>query len=126
MNFSFNGLQGARYGFVLRYQNPSNYYRLYRSSGASSFLYISKVVNGTETLLASRSLPNPTKNVLIPLTASVSGTKLTLTAPGTLTITATDTAFASGTLGFFIESSGSQKADDFNATVTSGLGASLR
>ena len=45
---------GPRFGIVLRYQDPTNYYLAYRQTGGSSRLLISKFVNGVETILASR------------------------------------------------------------------------
>src|SRR5262249_10536315 len=41
------------FGFMLRYQDPSNYYFLYRQAGGTSVLRIARVVNGIATVLAS-------------------------------------------------------------------------
>ena len=45
---------GPKFGLVLRYQDPQNYYLIHRVTGGSSLLYISKVVNGVQTDLAIR------------------------------------------------------------------------
>jgi hypothetical protein len=42
-----------RLGVLLRFQDALNHYRLYRISGGSSQLRISKLVNGAETILKS-------------------------------------------------------------------------
>ena len=45
------------FGLVLRYQGPGRYYRIYRNTGGSSVLRISRVVNGVETILKSVGVP---------------------------------------------------------------------
>ena len=59
---------GPRFGVVLRYQDPLNYYLVYRQVGGSSRLLISRFVNGVEKILASPSIANPTRNVSFRLT----------------------------------------------------------
>jgi hypothetical protein len=51
-----------RLGVLLRYQDARNHYRLYRISGGSSQLRISKIVNGAETILKSVQVPMATLN----------------------------------------------------------------
>ncbi len=46
---STNNNTSPRFGVVLRYQNPQNYYVCYRQTGGSSALRIAKVQNGVET-----------------------------------------------------------------------------
>jgi hypothetical protein len=58
---------GPRFGVILRYQDPLNYYRIYRATGGASVLRISRIVGGVETVLATVSLPNPAKNVFFRL-----------------------------------------------------------
>jgi hypothetical protein len=48
---------GTRFGVVVRYQDPRNYYVCYRQVGGSSQWKISKVVNGVERLLKAASVP---------------------------------------------------------------------
>ena len=50
---STNNNSGPRFGVVVRYQNPQNYYICYRQVGGSSVLRIAKVQNGVETMLKS-------------------------------------------------------------------------
>ena len=64
---------GPRFGIVLSYQNPTNYYLLYRQTGGSSRLLISKIVNGVETVLGNSSLSNPQKGVPFNITGSIAG-----------------------------------------------------
>ena len=106
---------------ILRYQNPTNYYLLYRQAGGTSALRIAKVVNGVTTVLGSISIGNPQVNVLFQMTATAIGSTLTLTQ-GTVTVSAIDGArtFASGNAGILMGSTGaavSHRADDFSATA---------
>jgi len=107
------------FGLILRYQNPTNYYLLYRQAGGTSVLRIAKVVNGVTTVLGSAPMSNPQVNVLFGLTAKAIGPTLTLTV-GATSVSATDTTFASGGAGILFGSNGaaiSHRADDFSATA---------
>ena len=114
------------FGLVLRCQDcgsagvaPQNYYRIYRTTGGSSFLKISKVVSGVETVLKTVSISNPTANVSFHIQAAANGTTLTV-AVGTVQTSITDSTFASGAVGFFLRSgSGTpvHQADNFQAAV---------
>ena len=114
------GAKGLRsFGLILRYQNPTNYYMLFRQAGGSSLLQIAKVVNGVTTILGSAKSQNPMLNVLFSMTAKATGSELTLTQ-GTVTVSVTDTTFASGSVGILMENAKdafSHRADDFTATV---------
>ena len=71
------------------------------------------------TILGSTASQNPKLNVLFSMTAKATGAKLTLTQ-GTVTVSVTDTTFASGTVGILMENAKdafSHRADDFTATV---------
>ena len=59
---STNNNSAPRFGVVVRYQNPQNYYICYRQVGGSSVLRIAKVQNGAETVLKSVGIGNPALN----------------------------------------------------------------
>ena len=78
-------------GIVLRFQDPNNYYLLYRQMGGTSQLRISRITNGLETILASAGTPQPALNTFFRIVADARGT----TALTTLTLklcAATDTS----------------------------------
>jgi hypothetical protein len=115
------------FGLILRCQDcgaagvpPANYYRIYRSTGGSSLLKISKVVGGVETVLKTTSIVNPTANVPFHLQGSANGTTLTVSV-GTTQTSVTDGTFAAGAVGIVIHSGGGttavHQADNFQATV---------
>jgi hypothetical protein len=111
---------GPRFGVILRYQDPQNYYRIYRMTGGASLLRISKIVGGVETVLASASLPNPTKNDFFRLEGHAAGQTITLSLDGTVRATATDSTFASGATGIVIQNgsvTSLHRADNFLATA---------
>ena len=111
---------GPRFGIVLRYQDAKNYYLIYRRTGGSSLLVISKVVNGVETVLGSASLSNPTKGVAFHIKGRVSATTLSLDFDGVNKVNANDTTFATGKVGILVGNSSSsiqQQADNFTATA---------
>ena len=116
------------FGVVLRCQDcntagvpPSNYYRIYRATGGSSLLKISKVVGGVETVLKTTSISNPAANVQFHLQGSASGTTLTISV-GAVQTSVTDGTFASGAVGLVIRSGGGltpiHQADNFQTTVS--------
>jgi hypothetical protein len=92
---------GGRFGVVLRYQDPKNYYVLYRWVGGSSVLRISRVVNGVEKVLAQKTLPNPQKNTAFHLKGRADGTTLTLQL-GTLNFSIPDATFETGGTGVLL------------------------
>jgi outer membrane protein assembly factor BamB len=104
-----------RLGVVLRFQDPKNYYLLYRQMGGSSQLRISRIMNGFETILASAGTPQATVNTFFRITADATGKNLTLklcsatdTSTGTACntvaqkLTATDSMLAGGSVGVLI------------------------
>ncbi len=108
-------------GVILRYQDPQNYYYLYRNiaGGGGRKMRISKFVNGSETILANVTENNPPLNVFFNIKGSVTGTTLTLEIDGAVVLTATDAAFSSGNVGIDMGSNAtlSYRADNFSATV---------
>ncbi len=112
---------GPRFGIILRWQNATNYYLVYRQTGGSSRLLISKIVNGVETILGSASLPNPTKGVPFHITGSIAGTTLKLDFNGVTKVTIADGTYSTGKAGIMVGADRSstiqQQADNFTATV---------
>jgi hypothetical protein len=116
---STDGNLGPGFGVILRYQDPANYYRIYRRTGGMSLLVISRFVNGVETVLASASLTNPIKNVPFRLEGRANGRLLTLALDGLDKVFVLDSTFSAGNVGIVIRSGGgtvSQIADNFLAT----------
>jgi hypothetical protein len=111
---------GPRLGVVLRFQGPGNHYRLYLWTGGTNQLRISKIVNGTETLLKSIAItPAPAAGTPFHLVGSATGTSLTATI-GAKSINAIDTTYPSGTIGVLINPGGTvgpHIADNFCASV---------
>jgi pectate lyase len=108
-----------RFGIVLRFQDPSNYYLVYRQTGGSSVLRISRVVAGVETVLKQRNIPNPARGMWFRLGARAERQLLTLELEGVPLFTVSDGTFTEGTLGLLLGSKGrlSLPADDFSATM---------
>jgi hypothetical protein len=109
------------FGVVVRYRSPGNYYRIYRNTGGSSVLRISRVVNGAETVLKSVGVANPAANVFFRLEGRTSGTTLTVALDGVDKASVTDATYGSGAVGIVIHSGGGatpvHTADNFRATV---------
>jgi hypothetical protein len=102
-------------GVVLRFQDPNNYYLLYRQMGGTSQLRISRIINGIETVLVSAGTPQPALNTFFRLAADATGNKLTLklcaatdTSTGATctkiaqTLTVTDSMLAGGSVGVLL------------------------
>jgi len=102
-------------GVVLRFQDPKNYYLLYRQMGGTSQLRISRIMNGIETILVSAGTPQPAVNTFFRIVADATGTKLTLklcaatnTSTGITcstvaqTLTVTDSMLAGGSVGVLL------------------------
>ncbi len=109
------------FGLILRYQGPGRYYRIYRNTGGSKVLRISRVVNGAESVLKSIGVPNPAANVFFHLEGRVIGTTLTVTLDGVHKTSVTDSTYGPGAVGIVIHSGGGatpvHTADNFRATV---------
>jgi hypothetical protein len=115
---------GPRLGVVLGQQDPLNYYLLYRTAGGTVGVRISKVVNGVETVLASKPVPAPTVNTPFHLKGTMNNNILTLIlgpsqAP-TATLSITNSTFSGGSLGILIGATYvlPYAADDFVAAAT--------
>ena len=115
------------FGLILRCQDcgtpgvpPKNYYRIYRSTGGSSLLKISKVVGGVETVLKSTGISNPAANAPFHLQGSANSMTLAVSVGTTQTLVM-DGTFTSGAVGLVIRSSGGStavhKVDTFQATI---------
>ena len=111
--------RAPRFGIVLRFQDPRNYYLVYRQTGGSSLLRISRVVEGVETVLKQKNIPNPFRGVWFRLGARVEGQVLTLLLNELPLLTVSDGTLADGTLGLLLASKGplSLPADEFRAAV---------
>jgi hypothetical protein len=111
----------ARFGVLLRYQDPQNYYLVSRKTGGTSVVQISKVVGGGETVLASTSVPNPALNAFFRLEGGANGATLTLKLDGVQKLSVVDSTFSSGNVGIGLGSMSTSigqahRADNFAAT----------
>jgi parallel beta-helix repeat protein len=108
-----------RFGIILRYQDPLNYYLLYRQAGGTSALRIAKVIDGKEKILASSSIANPTRNRFFHLSGAINGSTLTLEVDGTKRLVVSDATFPDGSPGISLGSSAavSYRADNYSANV---------
>jgi glucose/arabinose dehydrogenase len=116
-----NGNSLPRFGVALRYQDPQNYYLVSRRSGGTSVLQISKVVNGHETVLATKSVPNPVSNTFFRLEGQANGATLTLRVDGVQMLSVVDSTFSAGSVGIGLGSMSTtigqiHRADDFAAS----------
>jgi hypothetical protein len=93
---------GPRLGAIVRYRDAANYYACYRQTGGTSKLRIVRVVGGVETTLAERSIKNPAVGQPFELTCRAEGATLTMTVAGVAPFSATDTRFASGSVGMLM------------------------
>jgi len=116
---STNNNTAPRFGLVVRYQSPQNYYLCSRQVGGSSVLRIAKVQNGVETVLKSVALGNPALNAFSKLSCQASGTTLTLRLDGVTKLTTTDAAFTTGSAGFSLstQKGATHRVDNFIATM---------
>jgi hypothetical protein len=109
------------FGVLLRYQNSGNYYRIYRNTGGTSVLRISKIVNGVEIVLKSISVANPAANLFFRLEGRVTGNTLTVALDGVDKGSVTDSTFVSGATGLLLHSGGGttpvHRVDNFRATL---------
>ena len=108
-----------RFGIVLRYQDPQNYYLLYRLTGGTSRFYVSRVVNGVEQILKYVSVTNPARNTFFRLEGRASGATLKLLFNGVEKLSVSDATFAGGSVGVSMTSNNATacRADNFNATA---------
>jgi hypothetical protein len=116
--------QALRFGLLVRYTDPKNYYICYRQTGGTSVLRISRVIAGVETVLKSLAITNPLKEQFFALGCQVQGTTLVLSLNGASKLTASDLALSIGSVGMSLGSPTtgtgsiiSNRADTFAATV---------
>jgi len=116
---STNNNSAPRFGAVVRYQNPQNYYICYRQVGGSSVLRIAKVQNGVETVLKSVGIGNPAPNALFKLSCQASGSTLTLLIDGVAKTWVSNGIFTTGRTGYTISTlkGSSHRAENFSATA---------
>jgi hypothetical protein len=116
---STNNNSAPRFGVVVRYQNPQNYYLCYRQVGGSSVLRIAKVQNGAETVLKSVGIGNPAPNAFSTLSCQASGTTLTLRLDGVTKLSTSHGLFTTGSVGYTIstQKGSSHRTDRFTATA---------
>ena len=116
---STNNNSAPRFGVVVRYQNPQNYYLCYRQVGGSSILRIAKVHNGVETVLKSLGIGNPAVNAFFKLSCQASGTTLTLGVDGVTKLSTTNATFTTGSTGYTISTlkGTSHRTATFTATA---------
>jgi hypothetical protein len=116
---STNNNSAPRFGVVVRYQNPQNYYICYRQVGGSSVLRIAKVQNGAETVLKSVGIANPAPNALFKLSCQASGSTLTLLIDGVTKTWVSNGTFTTGSTGYTIstQKGSSHRAESFTATA---------
>ena len=111
---------GSRLGVILRYTDPYNYYALYRETGSSNGVYISRVLNGNPTVLAGRRfITQATPGASFRITAVADGTTLWLHYTGGSVI-AHDAHLATGSLGILIHAAtdAQHSVDNVEAAVT--------
>lgn len=110
-----------KFGIILRFIDPQNYYIAYRLVGGASVLRIAKVVGGVETVLKQVPVPNPTLNVPFRLRAVAAGSNLSLQLDGGTIATITDTTYTGGGIGLTVSwattATPSYKVDNFKACV---------
>lgn len=91
-----------RFGVVLRYRDPQNYYVLYRRVGGSKPLRIAKVHNGVETTLAAVKMITPRRGETFRLEGQADGTTLSLKINGQELLSVVDETFTSGAPGILL------------------------
>ena len=79
-----------------------NYYLAYRMAGGTSVLRVSRVVNGTETVLASAKIGNPTLNNVFRLGGRANGPTLSLDLDNVQKLSVADSTFLSGAPGLLL------------------------
>lgn len=116
---SFNINAWRRFGIILRYQDPLNYYLLYRQAGAASVVRIAKIVDGRETILGSVPTKNPKNGEVFRLSGQAVETQITLELAGEPLLTVSDATFANGSLGVFLAVGRASilEADNFAGTA---------
>lgn len=117
-DFSSVRNSGMRMGVALRYQDPLNYYAVYRRGGTSR-LVVAKVVDGVETVLAWVAIGNPKLNTWFRLAGRAEGTTVSLDLDGVEALSVSDATFTTGRVGFLVHAkrNDSHRIDNFTATI---------
>jgi hypothetical protein len=109
------------FGVVLRYQDPENYYLVYRRAGGTSALRVAKVVDGVETVLQETPLRNPRAKKPFRIEVRADGATLAVTLNGAPRISVVDATFQSGSPGVMLADGAPggtpPRADSFSATI---------
>ncbi|NOU87603.1 DUF1080 domain-containing protein [Paenibacillus sp. LMG 31460] len=88
-------------GLIARYKDSLNYYYVSYNS-QYNILQICRVQNGTQTVLANKTLASsPTVGMYHQVSFTVQGSSLFAFLDGELVVSATDTSFAKGKIGFY-------------------------
>lgn len=91
-----------RFGVLLRYTDPQNYYVFYRKVGGSKPLRIAKVHKGVETTLAAVKMITPRRGETFRLEGQADGTTLSLKINGQELLSVVDETFTSGAPGILL------------------------
>ena len=112
------GSSGPSFGIIMRYQDPNNYYLLYRTVGGTSSTRISRIVNGVEKVIASMPIPNPLNGKPFKMEGKTNGNILSLYVDGVKKVGIIDSNFSSGGVGIYVRAptSWSHIVDNFYAT----------
>jgi len=113
------GAKSGTFGVVLRYRDAHNYYLVSRVTGGSSVLRISRVVNGSETVLAKMPIRNPVKESTFAITGRANGDTLVMELDGAQKLSVTDGTFTTGSVGIFLKATAAKphRADNFTASA---------
>jgi len=110
----------VRFGVVLRYQDPQNFYWICRLNGGTSAVRIYKIQNGVETQLGTASQTNQGNNVWFTLRGVANGNTLKAYYNGTEKVSVTDSTWSSGKAGIRFgpaTNTDSHRADNFSALI---------
>jgi hypothetical protein len=91
-----------RFGILLRYIDPQNYYVFYHNIVGPKRLRIAKMEKGKETILAATQVKPPSLNEVLRLEGLADGQTLTLKVNGVEMLSATDNTFAAGAPGLLL------------------------
>jgi hypothetical protein len=108
---------GGRYGIVLRFQDPANYYAVYRQLGSASNVQIAKVVNGVEKILKTGTIASTKGGFRV--SGRIAGSVITVAVDGVARATVTDGTFTTGSAGVYLQANlaGHHRVDNFGATL---------